>query len=30
VNAPPDVGAAHLQAFVPKEVEDEAFEEDDD
>jgi hypothetical protein len=29
VNAPPD-GAAHLQAFVPKEVEDEAFEEDDD
>jgi len=30
VNAPPNVDAAHLQAFVPKEVEDEAFEEDDD
>jgi hypothetical protein len=30
VNAAPSVDAAHLQAFVPKEVADEAFEEDDD
>jgi hypothetical protein len=30
VKAPLDVDAAHLQAVVPKEVEDEAFEEDED
>lgn len=30
VNAPASVDAAHLQALVPKEVEDEAFDDDDD